>query len=216
MFLWLLQLLNTKCNLKTLWSIFSGMSLAVFIKAFRLWLHCWILDHVLNLWFLEYVGQYNHFFEFNFWLLLTPGLYTAYIWQTDFLWRTPPVWSVGPGHHPSALMDSVAARMAMVTDSPNPSLKSRTTVTTDGESFVSTASIPCDHFLSANVISVGKCTMHCFIKEEWRCGSINVYILPLTCRTIYRSWSLCWQLLHFGDIGCRGVKHGWRFDYLVD
>ncbi|KAM9343070.1 1-phosphatidylinositol 4,5-bisphosphate phosphodiesterase eta-2a [Pholidichthys leucotaenia] len=51
-------------------------------------------------------------------------------------------------------MESVAARMAMVTDSPNPSLRSRTTVTTDGESFVSTASLPCSHFLSANFISV--------------------------------------------------------------
>ncbi|TKS76977.1 hypothetical protein D9C73_011068 [Collichthys lucidus] len=51
-------------------------------------------------------------------------------------------------------MDSVAARMAMVTDSPNPSLRSRTTVTTDGDSFVSTASLPCSHFLSANVINV--------------------------------------------------------------
>ncbi|XP_051282324.1 1-phosphatidylinositol 4,5-bisphosphate phosphodiesterase eta-2a isoform X2 [Dicentrarchus labrax] len=51
-------------------------------------------------------------------------------------------------------MESVAARMAMVTDSPNPSLRSRTTVTTDGDSFVSTASLPCSHFLSANVITV--------------------------------------------------------------
>ncbi|KAK2850818.1 hypothetical protein Q5P01_007094 [Channa striata] len=50
--------------------------------------------------------------------------------------------------------------MAMVTDSPNPSLKSRTTVTTDGDSFVSTASLPCSHFLSANVIAVGElCAM---------------------------------------------------------
>ncbi|GLD45574.1 1-phosphatidylinositol 4,5-bisphosphate phosphodiesterase eta-2 [Lates japonicus] len=54
-------------------------------------------------------------------------------------------------------MESVAARMAMVTDSPNPSLRSRTTVTTDGDSFVSTASLPCSHFLSANVITVGSC-----------------------------------------------------------
>eukprot|EP00064_Thunnus_orientalis_P009353 superscaffoldBa00001182_g9377 len=52
-------------------------------------------------------------------------------------------------------MEVVAARMAMVTDSPNPSLRSRTTVTTDGDSFVSTASLPCSHFLSANVINVG-------------------------------------------------------------
>ncbi|KAK2898108.1 hypothetical protein Q8A73_014488 [Channa argus] len=44
--------------------------------------------------------------------------------------------------------------MAMVTDSPNPSLKSRATVTTDGDSFVSTASLPCSHFLSANVVTV--------------------------------------------------------------
>ncbi|CAJ1055158.1 1-phosphatidylinositol 4%2C5-bisphosphate phosphodiesterase eta-2a isoform X2 [Xyrichtys novacula] len=44
--------------------------------------------------------------------------------------------------------------MAMVTDSPNPSLRSRTTVTTDGDSFVSTASMPCSHFLSANVINI--------------------------------------------------------------
>ncbi|XP_044208163.1 1-phosphatidylinositol 4,5-bisphosphate phosphodiesterase eta-2a isoform X2 [Thunnus albacares] len=51
-------------------------------------------------------------------------------------------------------MEVVAARMAMVTDSPNPSLRSRTTVTTDGDSFVSTASLPCSHFLSANVINV--------------------------------------------------------------
>ncbi|XP_071331181.1 1-phosphatidylinositol 4,5-bisphosphate phosphodiesterase eta-2a [Trachinotus anak] len=51
-------------------------------------------------------------------------------------------------------MESVAARMAMVTDSPNPSLRSRTTVTTDGDSFVSTASLPCSHFLSANFIGV--------------------------------------------------------------
>ncbi|XP_040918085.1 1-phosphatidylinositol 4,5-bisphosphate phosphodiesterase eta-2a isoform X2 [Toxotes jaculatrix] len=51
-------------------------------------------------------------------------------------------------------MEAVAARMAMVTDSPNPSLRSRTTVTTDGDSFVSTASLPCSHFLSANIISV--------------------------------------------------------------
>lgn len=66
------------------------------------------------------------------------------------------VWSVGPVHQPAALMDSVAARMAMVTDSPNPSLKSRTTVTTDGDSFISTASVPCSHFLSANLINVGR------------------------------------------------------------
>ncbi|XP_061591563.1 1-phosphatidylinositol 4,5-bisphosphate phosphodiesterase eta-2a [Cololabis saira] len=51
-------------------------------------------------------------------------------------------------------MESVAARMAMVTDSPNPSLRSRTTVTTDEDSFVSTASLPCSHFLSANIIAV--------------------------------------------------------------
>ncbi|XP_026187916.1 1-phosphatidylinositol 4,5-bisphosphate phosphodiesterase eta-2a isoform X2 [Mastacembelus armatus] len=51
-------------------------------------------------------------------------------------------------------MEAVAARMAMVTDSPNPSLRSRTTVTTDRDSFVSTASLPCSHFLSANAIRV--------------------------------------------------------------
>ncbi|XP_036960039.1 1-phosphatidylinositol 4,5-bisphosphate phosphodiesterase eta-2a isoform X4 [Acanthopagrus latus] len=51
-------------------------------------------------------------------------------------------------------MDSVAARMAMVTDSPNLSLRSRTTMTTDGDSFVSSSSLPCSHFLSANVINV--------------------------------------------------------------
>ncbi|XP_023187101.1 1-phosphatidylinositol 4,5-bisphosphate phosphodiesterase eta-2 isoform X2 [Xiphophorus maculatus] len=51
-------------------------------------------------------------------------------------------------------MESVAARMAMVTDSPNPSLKSRTTVTTDEDSFVSTSSLPCSHFLSANFTAV--------------------------------------------------------------
>ncbi|KAM7411003.1 hypothetical protein PAMA_021129 [Pampus argenteus] len=51
-------------------------------------------------------------------------------------------------------MDVVAARMAMVTDSPNPSLRSRTTVTTDGDSFVSTVSLPCSHFLSASIIGV--------------------------------------------------------------
>ncbi|XP_029362510.1 1-phosphatidylinositol 4,5-bisphosphate phosphodiesterase eta-2a isoform X3 [Echeneis naucrates] len=54
----------------------------------------------------------------------------------------------------AAGMDSVAARMAMVTDSPNPSLRSKTTVMTDGDSFVSTASLPCSHFLSASVINV--------------------------------------------------------------
>lgn len=51
-------------------------------------------------------------------------------------------------------MESVAARMAMDTDSPNLSLRSRTTVTTDGDSYVSTSSLPCSHFLSANVINV--------------------------------------------------------------
>ncbi|XP_063747166.1 1-phosphatidylinositol 4,5-bisphosphate phosphodiesterase eta-2a isoform X2 [Eleginops maclovinus] len=51
-------------------------------------------------------------------------------------------------------MESVAARMAMDTDSPNLSLRSRTTVTTDRDSYVSTASLPCSHFLSANVINV--------------------------------------------------------------
>ncbi|KAM3872213.1 LOW QUALITY PROTEIN: 1-phosphatidylinositol 4,5-bisphosphate phosphodiesterase eta-2-like [Diretmus argenteus] len=42
----------------------------------------------------------------------------------------------------------------MVTVSHNPSLRSTLTVTTDGDSFVSTASLPCCHFLSANVINV--------------------------------------------------------------
>ncbi|XP_033943743.1 1-phosphatidylinositol 4,5-bisphosphate phosphodiesterase eta-2a isoform X2 [Pseudochaenichthys georgianus] len=51
-------------------------------------------------------------------------------------------------------MESVAARMAMDTDSPNLSLRSRTTVTTDGDSYMSTSSLPCSHFLSANVINV--------------------------------------------------------------
>ncbi|KAF7210546.1 transcript variant X3 [Nothobranchius furzeri] len=51
-------------------------------------------------------------------------------------------------------MESVAARIAMVTDSPNPSLRSRTTVTTDEDSFVSAVSLPCSHFLSANIIAV--------------------------------------------------------------
>ncbi|XP_062418952.1 LOW QUALITY PROTEIN: 1-phosphatidylinositol 4,5-bisphosphate phosphodiesterase eta-2 [Pungitius pungitius] len=51
-------------------------------------------------------------------------------------------------------MEAVAARVAMVTNSPNLSLRSRTTVATDGESFVSTASLPCGHFLSTNAINV--------------------------------------------------------------
>ncbi|XP_028266836.1 1-phosphatidylinositol 4,5-bisphosphate phosphodiesterase eta-2a isoform X2 [Parambassis ranga] len=51
-------------------------------------------------------------------------------------------------------MESVAARMAMVTDSPNPSLRSRTTVTTDGDSVMSSGSFLCSHFLSANLICV--------------------------------------------------------------
>ncbi|KAM4563392.1 1-phosphatidylinositol 4,5-bisphosphate phosphodiesterase eta-2a [Odontesthes bonariensis] len=51
-------------------------------------------------------------------------------------------------------MESVAARMAMLTDSPNPSLRSTTTVTTDDDSYVSTVSVSCSHFLSANVITV--------------------------------------------------------------
>ncbi|XP_078144339.1 1-phosphatidylinositol 4,5-bisphosphate phosphodiesterase eta-2a [Centroberyx gerrardi] len=57
-------------------------------------------------------------------------------------------------HFTSPVMESVAARIAMVTDSPNPSLRSRVTVMTDGDSFVSTASLPCCHFLSANIIHV--------------------------------------------------------------
>ncbi|XP_010891524.2 1-phosphatidylinositol 4,5-bisphosphate phosphodiesterase eta-2a isoform X2 [Esox lucius] len=42
----------------------------------------------------------------------------------------------------------------MATDSPNPSLRSRLTMTTDNDSYMSTASLPCCHFLSANVINV--------------------------------------------------------------
>ncbi|KAF3696408.1 hypothetical protein EXN66_Car012086 [Channa argus] len=67
-------------------------------------------------------------------------------------------------------MEAMAARMAMVTDSPNPSLKSRATVTTDGDSFVSTASLPCSHFLSANVVTVG--TYDLKVCRLLKCGSI--------------------------------------------
>ncbi|XP_071203202.1 1-phosphatidylinositol 4,5-bisphosphate phosphodiesterase eta-2-like isoform X2 [Salvelinus alpinus] len=42
----------------------------------------------------------------------------------------------------------------MATDSPNPSLRSRVTMTTDDDSYMSTASLPCCHFLSANVLNV--------------------------------------------------------------
>lgn len=55
-----------------------------------------------------------------------------------------------------SIMDSPAARMAMVSDSPNPSLRSRTTVTTECDSCISTISVTCSHFLSTNFISVGK------------------------------------------------------------
>ncbi|XP_049608094.1 1-phosphatidylinositol 4,5-bisphosphate phosphodiesterase eta-2a isoform X2 [Syngnathus scovelli] len=44
--------------------------------------------------------------------------------------------------------------MAMVKESPNLSLRSRTTMTTDGGSSLSMAGLPCRHFLSANVINV--------------------------------------------------------------
>uniref|UniRef100_A0A4W5NAI9 Phosphoinositide phospholipase C n=1 Tax=Hucho hucho TaxID=62062 RepID=A0A4W5NAI9_9TELE len=42
----------------------------------------------------------------------------------------------------------------MATDSPNPSLRSRVTMTADNDSYMSTASLPCCHFLSANVLNV--------------------------------------------------------------
>uniref|UniRef100_A0A8C8FQ40 Phosphoinositide phospholipase C n=1 Tax=Oncorhynchus tshawytscha TaxID=74940 RepID=A0A8C8FQ40_ONCTS len=42
----------------------------------------------------------------------------------------------------------------MATDSPNPSLRSRVTMTTDNDSYMSTSSLPCCHFLSANIINV--------------------------------------------------------------
>ncbi|XP_029975668.1 1-phosphatidylinositol 4,5-bisphosphate phosphodiesterase eta-2a isoform X2 [Salarias fasciatus] len=58
-------------------------------------------------------------------------------------------------------MQAVDARMAMLMDSPNPSLRSRTTVTADEDSFVSSASLPCSHFLSANFISVVEKCMSC-------------------------------------------------------
>nr|XP_040048517.1 1-phosphatidylinositol 4,5-bisphosphate phosphodiesterase eta-2a isoform X2 [Gasterosteus aculeatus aculeatus] len=55
-------------------------------------------------------------------------------------------------------MEAVAARRAVVTNSPNLSLRSRTTVATDGDSFVSTSSLLCGHFLSTNAINmVEKC-----------------------------------------------------------
>ncbi|XP_052340136.1 1-phosphatidylinositol 4,5-bisphosphate phosphodiesterase eta-2-like [Oncorhynchus keta] len=40
----------------------------------------------------------------------------------------------------------------MATVSPNPSLRSRVTMTTDNDSYMSTSSLPCCHFLSANII----------------------------------------------------------------
>ncbi|TNN46863.1 hypothetical protein EYF80_042919 [Liparis tanakae] len=64
-------------------------------------------------------------------------------------------------------MEAVAARMAMVTDSPNLSLRSRTTVTTDGESYVSSASLACSHFLSANVINVEQIS-ELAVEEVWK------------------------------------------------
>ncbi|KAM6977002.1 1-phosphatidylinositol 4,5-bisphosphate phosphodiesterase eta-2a [Aplochiton taeniatus] len=57
---------------------------------------------------------------------------------------------------------TASIRATMITDSPNPSLSSSTspslrssiTMATDDQSFVSTASLPCCHFLSDNVITV--------------------------------------------------------------
>lgn len=57
-------------------------------------------------------------------------------------------------------MEAVAARRAVVTNSPNLSLRSRTTVATDGDSFVSTSSLLCGHFLSTNAINMGKCLLN--------------------------------------------------------
>uniref|UniRef100_A0A3B3DHV1 Phosphoinositide phospholipase C n=1 Tax=Oryzias melastigma TaxID=30732 RepID=A0A3B3DHV1_ORYME len=55
-------------------------------------------------------------------------------------------------------MESMAGRMALVTDSPSMSIRSGTTVTTDENSFVSAASLPCSHFLSSNdLFVVEKC-----------------------------------------------------------
>ncbi|XP_077436018.1 1-phosphatidylinositol 4,5-bisphosphate phosphodiesterase eta-2a isoform X13 [Vanacampus margaritifer] len=51
-------------------------------------------------------------------------------------------------------MEPGGNRIAVVKESPNLSLKSRTTMTTDGDSFLGMASLPCRHFLSANVINV--------------------------------------------------------------
>ncbi|XP_076023335.1 1-phosphatidylinositol 4,5-bisphosphate phosphodiesterase eta-2a [Genypterus blacodes] len=51
-------------------------------------------------------------------------------------------------------MEPVTIRRAMVPDSPNPSLRSTSTMTTDGDSFVSATSLHCCHFLSASVIAV--------------------------------------------------------------
>ncbi|CAL8259461.1 unnamed protein product [Gadus morhua 'NCC'] len=67
-------------------------------------------------------------------------------------------------------MDSSMTSIAMltdtmVTDSPTPSLRSGLTTTTDGDSLMSTASVPCCHFLSANVINIGEC----FVAEVTSC-----------------------------------------------
>ncbi|CAL8277848.1 unnamed protein product [Boreogadus saida] len=67
-------------------------------------------------------------------------------------------------------MDSAMTSIAMltdtmVTDSPTPSLRSGLTTTTDGDSLMSTASVPCCHFLSANVINIGEC----FVAEVTSC-----------------------------------------------
>lgn len=91
-----------------------------------------------------------------------------------------------PVHHLPAAMESVAARMAMVTDSPNPSLKSRTTVTTDGDSFVSTASLPCSHFLSTNIVNIGECWRIC----------VSVFSLILCWVACIVSASLCLYFTH--------------------
>ncbi|CAL8368591.1 unnamed protein product [Lota lota] len=50
---------------------------------------------------------------------------------------------------------------SMVTGSPTPSLRSGLTVTTDGDSLMSTASVPCCHFLSANVVNIVEKCMSC-------------------------------------------------------
>lgn len=53
-------------------------------------------------------------------------------------------------------MEPGAAGYSTVNESPNLSLRSGTTMTTDADSFLSVATLPCRHFLSANVINVGK------------------------------------------------------------